>query len=870
MEIPLIAGIIGAAYYFNNQKRDIKNENEPKSIYQSDRVDKIRREEWLKSGEVWKEPNRIFPGPPKIKPDILFNKVDYADQSLPVEYVNYNKNDIYSDINIRNVPDQDNGNLYDTKYPASGGYDGISLTGLPINPADFRHNNMVPFFGGRVKQNMDDKAYSTVMENFTGNINNYQEKKEVGTFFAPQTNVTNPYGMQSTSQFVYDRVIPSKKMDGVAPIERVQVGPGINQGYTAQPSGGFQQANVRDYTLPKTVDELRTVNNPKMSYYGRIISGHKPYQRGLVGDFSRKKIPTYYDNTPDRYFTTKAAYSAPKARSNIVMKNNMRKKTGLKSRIGAAKSLSQQGAIRSDVKESTRNKYRSPDTGHANLAGRWTIDSDTVQGVSQLKSEEIKQQQARQNLSNRDRLSAQDRDIINLPDQQLKREELAQSQSREALHDYGTSRVRLKETERQLAKENEYMGPALESKLNTVHYDDEARETRKRYIENNKHSGNLSSVGGAGFVYDPDDILKTTNKEQYVETDHMGFMQNDGQGTYVYDKDEMTPERNMREDYEDNKHSGFIQKDGQGTYVYDKDDMTPERNMREDYVNNEHSGFIQKDGQGNYVKDYDDKPRTTLKDEFVDNLHDGFVQTGIDKGYVLDPNDKPRKEKREDYEDNDHQGFITGNDKGYVRDPNNKLKETQKEGLIDNEYLGPIQGNKKNGIRNKEPLKTTLKETTLLENVLGGVYKALGMGYTTNKTELKNTVRQFQSKTEYIGGAGAAHKKPAGKDGYLNSTSRSLRDINSKARLPTYSGPKNYNPKMNATTKKLNDIQNKYVNQRGIAPTKVYNSLPEINRDTITKDKTTLPNILMQERMDPYQLKQLDDNPFVLRPLYKK
>lgn len=835
MEIPLIAGIIGVAYYFNNQKKDIKNDNEPKTIYESDRVDKIRREEWLRSGEVWKEPNRIFPGPPKIKPDILFNKVDYSDQSLPVEYVNYDKNDIYSDINIKNLPDSSNGNIYDTRYPADGGFDGISLTGLPINPADFRHNNMVPFFGGRVKQNMDDKAYSTIVENFTGNVDNYQQKKEVNTFFAPQTNVTNPYGMQSTSQFMYDRIIPSKKMDGVSPIERVQVGPGINQGYTAQPSGGFQQANARDYIMPKTVDELRTVNKPKMSYYGRIISGHKTYQRGLVGEFSKKKVPTYYDNTPDKYFTTKAAYSAPKARSNIIMKNNMRKKTGLKSRIGPAKSTYQQGTIRSDVKESTRNKYRTPDSGHANLTGRWTISPESVQGISQLKSEELRESQAKQTLSDRDRLNASDRNILNLHDKQIEREELNESQYNEALHDYGISRIRLRETERQLAKENEYLGPAIESKLNTVHYDDEGRDTKKKFLETNSHTGHLSTIGGAGIVYDYDNVPKTTNKEQFVENDHIGFIQNDGKGTYVYDKDEITPERNMREDYIDNKHPGFLQKSK----------------------------------TGNYVVDYDDKPKTTLKDEFVDNLHDGFIQSGIDKGYVLDPNDKPKKEKREDYEDNDHQGFITGNDRGYVRDPNDKLKTTQKEGLIDNEYLGPLHGNSHSKSRNKEPLKTTIKETTLLENVLGGVYKALGLGYTTNKTQLKNTVRQFQSNNEYLGSAGSINKKPAEKTAYLNSTSRSLRDINSKARLPTQSGAKNYNPKINATTKKLNDIQNKYINQRGIAPTKVYNSLPEINRDTITKDKTTLSSQLYQERINPYNLKQLEDNPYVLRPLYK-
>ena len=32
---------------------------------------------------------------------------------------------------------------------------GISLTGDQIEPSKFTHNNMIPFFGGNVRQNLD-------------------------------------------------------------------------------------------------------------------------------------------------------------------------------------------------------------------------------------------------------------------------------------------------------------------------------------------------------------------------------------------------------------------------------------------------------------------------------------------------------------------------------------------------------------------------------------------------------------------------------------------------------------------------------------------------------------------------------------------
>lgn len=43
-----------------------------------------------------------------------------------------------------------------------------SLTGNVISKSNFTHANMVPYFGGRVKQNMDVDANNTLLESFTG------------------------------------------------------------------------------------------------------------------------------------------------------------------------------------------------------------------------------------------------------------------------------------------------------------------------------------------------------------------------------------------------------------------------------------------------------------------------------------------------------------------------------------------------------------------------------------------------------------------------------------------------------------------------------------------------------------------------------
>jgi len=158
MEIPIIAGILGVGYYINKNKEIIKNTSEPKNIYESKRALKIRQEELIHARNNYenaREENRIFPGPPKIDPTLLFNKVDYSENSLPVEFRDLDStNAMFSDtkVDVNYVPNNADEGLYKNEFPYSGGEHGISLTGEPIIASKFLHNNMVPFFGGQLSK----------------------------------------------------------------------------------------------------------------------------------------------------------------------------------------------------------------------------------------------------------------------------------------------------------------------------------------------------------------------------------------------------------------------------------------------------------------------------------------------------------------------------------------------------------------------------------------------------------------------------------------------------------------------------------------------------------------------------------------------
>ena len=54
------------------------------------------------------------------------------------------------------------------------------------------------------------------------------------------------YGQQPQQDRELQRYVTSKLKQMELPFEQIQIGPGLNKGYTGEASGGFHQANTRD------------------------------------------------------------------------------------------------------------------------------------------------------------------------------------------------------------------------------------------------------------------------------------------------------------------------------------------------------------------------------------------------------------------------------------------------------------------------------------------------------------------------------------------------------------------------------------------------------------------------------------------------
>ena len=293
--IPLIA--LGGMYIVSNQSNDNCSKNE---------IKKQRRENYTNMG---------------VKTDNYLPNTNIPPQNFPVSNINQLVDTVQEYTNPNTATDKYfNQNLYEQKarnnIPVNKTIQDIySLTGNFLNSEQFKHNNMVPFNGGKVKgRTYDTNINESVLDNMVGSGSQVTKKIEQAPLFKPEDNVQWAYGMPNQSDFYQSRVNPSTKNNNVKPFDSVMVGPGLDQGYGVNGSNGYNSGmEARDKWLPKTVDQLRVDTNPKLEY--ELINHEGPANSfiknvptaQMIGRVEKQRPDTFFINTQDRWLTTTGA-----------------------------------------------------------------------------------------------------------------------------------------------------------------------------------------------------------------------------------------------------------------------------------------------------------------------------------------------------------------------------------------------------------------------------------------------------------------------------------------------------------------------------------------------------------------------------------
>ena len=297
LAIPLIA--LGGMYIVSNQQssQSCKPENE--------KIQKMNQENFTNMGGK----RNYLPNtntPPQNFPVTNINQLVDTVQ----EYPNPNTaTDKYFDQNMyqqnvrKNVPVGRNPQQI------------YSMTGNYLDSEQFKHNNMVPFNGGKVKGNTYDiNIAETVLDNMVGSGTQVMKKIEQAPLFKPEENLQWAYGTPNNSDFYQSRVNPAMKNNNVKPFDSVLVGPGLDKGYSLNGTGGYNSGmEARDKWLPYTVDQMRVVTNPKLEYE---LTNHEGPANSYIknaattqtmGRVEKQRPDTFFINTQDRWLTTTGA-----------------------------------------------------------------------------------------------------------------------------------------------------------------------------------------------------------------------------------------------------------------------------------------------------------------------------------------------------------------------------------------------------------------------------------------------------------------------------------------------------------------------------------------------------------------------------------
>ena len=550
-----LTSLLGAGFLLNQTKqaRPIKAggglEYNDKTVgtdmYNSRDYFKVKQEEFDRATKNWTDAQS-----PKITGVIpmYFNTLYVKADEEKIPNANFNPDKIYgvlqyldydtqAKIKASSIHDRGRstatewGIVMDKPTPSAlqeGGDPFKDIGAILPNQTDFTHNNMVPFYRRTITQDTrsTNQGKEATLELFTGQFKlNKPQKEETGPLFKPMPE--NIHGTQIYRDLSRYNPNNTGKKHGESPIEKIQVGPGLGQGFTNLPSGGRHET-LR--ILPKSINELRV--DPVTETEAKTSSGASQIaKRTLISQLYRNRPELLVTNLKgERNFTTTGASIAPMSQPTIVLRDTQRKKS--KSLVGSAKAASASGSrVSPNSKVSTKVNHRA--SSFRNTAAQNQKVNDygrsgfTAYDNNRMTAVKIKDKDT-------DKVKVKDKD---------------NSCSTDGWVFGGTQTIM------------QLMGLAGSTQA-TVGIQDEVRKTRKQHYVHNERSQTGNSNGVAAQPakapsYNPEEwTAKKTIRETTENNDHVGIAAGPVKKRIVWEG--QTAKKTIRETTENNKHKGNV------------------------------------------------------------------------------------------------------------------------------------------------------------------------------------------------------------------------------------------------------------------------------------------------------------------------
>ena len=474
----------------------------------------------------------------------------------------------------------------------------------------FEHNNMKPFFGGTVKQNLDVNTNATTLENHTGVSNTRIDKNENICFTDQHVNNNRNINGPSMYEIQTDRLKNSisKKNNNFQTHEQVQVGPGVNPGnkFENLPSGGFQQKEYRDILEKsyKTIDELRVLSNPQTTYSPPVLQGKKHTKRSDTPNLAKNKVDRFYEKSEKHLFKTTGSVTKNTHRSCNILSDNNRTTTSNKSYTGNA-------FDNSGVNQTTSSAHTKRNKNSLKNYG--------VRNASTHNLGNSKDDYGRENIQ----VYSNERDVTHTRTHQGNFSSFVKSFIMPIQHSISPT---MKEyTIAHPRPSGNFNGPNKQTIYDPT---DTAKTTLKETLIHDENTGHIK-VYNKQTIYDPTDVARTTIKETMINDTITGNI-NLLPKSIVYDPQDVS--RITTKEILPNYNNDVNIRGAVKQTIYDPTD-TAKTTVKETTIDSHRDGNINSLQQGNAYENTKMNPKITNKQFTSDFKYSGNPQKEQSDGY---------------------------------------------------------------------------------------------------------------------------------------------------------------------------------------------------------------------------------------------
>jgi hypothetical protein len=560
-----------------------------------------------------------------------------------------------------------------------------------IDKEDFTHTNMVPFTRGNGLEhnNINIENRNFMVELFTGSSKNYVPKKEVPRLFLPEKDVTfgATNGMPVQTDFLQSRFYVSEVRQGEKPFEPVRIKPGLAQDYYGEKEIGYHDSYR---VLPKSVDDLRNNNKPKLTYNAPILEGQKGMERPIQSNVIKRGPAKFKEYSEERHLPFGGEYRGPTTRDKYVLKENARVIN--KEIVGTAHHSSGNFQYLYEKKNYTTNKNEYDPITPSGLKTQY----DYVPAFPMPSTFDVQEQQ---------------RQTTNIVYQGV----AGESQKGKAINYNDTPKSTVKES----TIINPYKGGVVTNSISAPRsrlYDD-PKSTLKQINIDNKYIGGISGQLSAVQMPIQDDIKQTT-KQTTIDNKYLGSVTNQYNTIQTPIQDDI--KQTTKQTTIDNKYLGSITNQYNTIQTPIQDDI--KQTTKQTTINNKYLGGLSSQVSAIQTP-MQDHMKPTTKQTTINNKHilgTTFADGKAPTAYFTDSAKTTIKQTTENTR------HINGVATNGMEKPTTHLQDdakiTTKQTTINNTYLSgitPIYSAPKTQLQ--DDARITVKQTTINNNYIGPI-----------------------------------------------------------------------------------------------------------------------------------------------------